>query len=181
MTKTPQGSVSLAAKGNRSSRCLSPPFGHTPRTPTENLYPRPQEPNHAPPPCAQRARLRRSSTSIPGGWTSVSRRLGVTTFASRGLSGCYKPQAQIGCGLLLRLPQERPSLRQRTLAQALLQCTFSLLGEKERQARFLGPSGPYHSAQSEKPVNESSGEEMGQSSLAALNSWGREIVREIVG
>ena len=36
--------------------------------------------------------------------------------------------------------------------------------KRERQARFLGPWGPYHSAQSEKPVNESS-ERMGQSSL----------------
>ena len=41
----------------------------------------------------------------------------------------------------------------------------SLNGRKgEREARFLGPWGPYHSAQSEKPVNESS-ERMGQSSL----------------
>ena len=63
--------------------------------------------------------------------------------------------------------------------------TFSLLWEKrERQARFLGPWGPYHSAQSEKPVNESS-ERMGQSSLPrslgsrdCARDCGRELASE---
>ena len=54
------------------------------------------------------ARLRRSSTSIPGRRTSASRRLGVTTFASRGLSGCYKRRLATRCrtrlGLLSMIP-----------------------------------------------------------------------------
>ena len=56
--------------------------------------------------------------------------------------------------------------------------------KRERQARFLGPWGPYHSAQSEKPVNESS-ERMGQSSLPrslgsrdCARDCGRELASE---
>ena len=54
--------------------------------------------------------------------------------------------------------------------------TFELLAyweKREREARFLGPWGPYHSAQSEKPVNESS-ERMGQAVItAALTGFER--------
>ena len=48
--------------------------------------------------------------------------------------------------------------------EASFSTSFSYWEKRDRQARFLGPWGPYHSAQSEKPVNESS-ERMGQSSL----------------
>ena len=62
--------------------------------------------------------------------------------------------------------------------------TFSLLGEEGEGVVFSRPLGPYHSVQSEKPVNESS-ERMGQSSLPrslgsrdCARDCGRELASE---